>query len=520
MRFLLSVCLWGIASLSTFGQSVQIKTIDTQAYPKVGVKVVDRNPEAWQAGSIQLAEDDTQVTDLTFTEVDQQKKTQKKVFILFENSHFFSFDAQRAALKELLKQSLPYFSEKDLLYFSEFDWTLANGKVLQSDKIYEGDKEDIAQLAAAIQRPAATQKTHESTELNTALMEALDYLNSVPEDSLYEKAILLFSAEFSNIYNSIHTPESIILSARQKNIPIYTVRYPRMGAKYSLEKITTQTYGEHLNYDLKKEPLELAEALGKSLENLTSRSAGHQYELNFTTRKGPGSQPAALILSKVGDPLRVEALFTTPSYLSYILMDSIRIGMTAGALLLFLGVIIAITARKGKRQKQDREENEKKLQQIQDGAKRELDKQERMLEKLEYEQKSHREKERAQQEEQNRKQAMQASIERFNQLLRAPLLIGQDGTQYSLGMVNGIGRTKGPKNSLILPDATVSREHALILFEKQGLDQFPEPGQAFFFLDLGSSNGSYINEKQVQTAVSLKNGDFIRLGNLTLTFRQ
>ena len=78
MRFLLSVCLWGISSLSTFGQSVQIKTIDTQAYPKVGVKVVDRNPEAWQAGSIQLAEDDTQVTDLTFTEVDQQKKNSKK----------------------------------------------------------------------------------------------------------------------------------------------------------------------------------------------------------------------------------------------------------------------------------------------------------------------------------------------------------------------------------------------------------------------------------------------------------
>jgi len=194
--------------------------------------------------------------------------------------------------------------------------------------------------------------------------------------------------------------------------------------------------------------------------------------------------------------------------------------MTSGVLLLFLGVVIGLIARKGKRQKQDREENEKKLQQIQDGAKRELDKQERMLEKLEYEQKSHREKERAQQEEQNRKQAMQASTARFNQLLRAPLLIGQDGTQYSLGMVNGIGRTESPKNSLILPDATVSREHALILFEKQGLDQFPEPGQAFFFLDLGSSNGSYINEKQVQTAVSLKNGDFIRLGNLTLTFRQ
>jgi hypothetical protein len=149
-----------------------------------------------------------------------------------------------------------------------------------------------------------------------------------------------------------------------------------------------------------------------------------------------------------------------------------------------------------------------------------MDKQERMLEKLENDQRSHRQKEQAHQEELDRKQAIQASTERFNQLLRAPLLIGPNGIQYSLGMINGLGRTKSTQNSLILPDETVSREHALILFERRGLDQLPEPGQAFFFLDLGSSNGSYINEQQVQAAISLKNGDFIRLGNLTLTFRQ
>jgi hypothetical protein len=520
MRFFLSICLLGIATLTTLGQSIQIKNVDTQTYPKVAVKVADRNPEAWKAGLIQIAEDDIEVNDLTFTEVNPQKRPQKKVFILFENSHFASFDAQRAALKELLQQSLTYFSEKDLLYFSEFDWTLANGKVLRSDKIYEGDKEYIAQLAEAIKRPEATQKTHESTELNTALMEALDYLQAVPEDSLYEKAVLLFSAEFSNIYNSIHTPESIILSARQKNIPIYTVRYPRMGAKYSLKKITEETFGEHFEYDLAKNPKERAEALGKNIENLTSRSAGHLYELTYTSSKGPGSQPVALTLSKAEDPLRVEALFTTPSYLSYILMDPLRIGMASGALLLVLGLLFALVSKKRKRKQQDQEENEKKLQQIQEDAKRELDKQERMLEKLENDQRSQRQKEQAHQEELALKQATQASNERFNQLLRAPILIGQDGTQYSLGMINGLGRTKSPQNSLILPDATVSREHALILFERRGLDQLPEPGQAFFFLDLGSSNGSYINEQQVQAAVSLKNGDFIRLGNLTLTFRQ
>lgn len=502
------------------GQSILIKNIDTKEYPKVVFQVADRNPTPWKTGEVQLEEDDAVINDFSFSSIEVPKRPQKQVFLLFENSHFASFNPQRSALQALLKESLSYFSEKDKLYFSEFDWTLANGKVISEDGITEGNKSQIADRVEEINRPVAGQKLHESTELNTALIEALEYLNKVPEDSAFDKAIVIFSSEFSNIYNSIHTPESIILSARQKNIPIYSVRYPRMGAKYTLEKITNETFGEHFSYDPSKDLASQTKSLGEIFQSINSKAAGNLYQLTYTTEKGPGNMPIALSLSKTGDTLRYEAFFSSPSYLAFVLMDRLRLGIASGFLLivLILGIVILINRKKKKTQ--EKEASELKIQKIQEEAKQEKEKQERFLEKLEKDQRDQREKEQLQQQQQKMQSALLASKARFEQLVRPPLLIGQDGSQHPVGMINLLGRTKGTQTTLVLPDQTVSREHALILFEKTGMDQFPESTYCFYFMDLGSSNGSYINEKQVQTPTPLKPGDFIRLGNVTFTFRQ
>jgi hypothetical protein len=502
------------------GQSIQMKDFDTKDFPKVIFRVADRNPVTWKEGEVKLEEEAIPVEAFTLTPLEAPKRTQKKVFILFENSHFPSFDPQRTALKAILKNALPYFSEKDQLFFAEFDWTLANGKVLQEEKIFEGNKSTLVQQVEAIQRPAANQKNHESTELNTALMEALEYLHQQPKDSTFDKAILLFSSEFSNIYNSIHTPESIILSSRQKNIPIYTVRYPRMGAKYSLQKITSETFGEHVAINPSQDWEDQAADLGKIIESMTSRAAGALYEITYNTKKGPGGSPVGLTLSKTADPIRYESFFTTPSYFAYVLMDGTRLGLASGLVvfLLMIGVLLVLRSRKKK--SQEKEANERKIQGIQEESKRELEKQERFLEKLEKEQREQREQEIALQQAQEKQRALQASNARFEQLVRVPLLIGQDGSHYSLQQVNLLGRTQGPQTTLLIPDPTVSREHALILFERRGIDQLPEANQSFNLVDLGSSNGTFVNEKQIQAPTPLKNGDFIRLGKVTFTFRQ
>jgi adenylate cyclase len=73
----------------------------------------------------------------------------------------------------------------------------------------------------------------------------------------------------------------------------------------------------------------------------------------------------------------------------------------------------------------------------------------------------------------------------------------------------GIGRS--PQNAICLPSDTVSRNHALI---KQG-----EDGE-FCVFDLGSRNGTILNDRLVSSPMSLQDGDIIRVGEVTIRFTQ
>lgn len=72
-----------------------------------------------------------------------------------------------------------------------------------------------------------------------------------------------------------------------------------------------------------------------------------------------------------------------------------------------------------------------------------------------------------------------------------------------------IGRA--PTNQLVLVDEKASRKHALI--HRQGENEY-------WLVDLGSSNGSYLDGRRVSQPVALHDGSVIRIGSSTLLFRQ
>jgi adenylate cyclase len=84
---------------------------------------------------------------------------------------------------------------------------------------------------------------------------------------------------------------------------------------------------------------------------------------------------------------------------------------------------------------------------------------------------------------------------------------GED-RQFPCGPLVTIGRSKN--NDVNLPDPKVSRGHAIIRCLGDG---------EYYLIDLGSSNGTLVNEKRVFVPLALKDTDTIRLGSHQLVFQ-
>ncbi|MBB5038420.1 adenylate/guanylate cyclase domain-containing protein [Prosthecobacter dejongeii] len=80
------------------------------------------------------------------------------------------------------------------------------------------------------------------------------------------------------------------------------------------------------------------------------------------------------------------------------------------------------------------------------------------------------------------------------------------GVEYSLEDFTLLGRS--PDATIRLTDAGVSRQHATIRRD----------GNLFWVSDLGSANGSFVNDVAVTTARALRHGDRIQLGTCVFIF--
>lgn len=80
------------------------------------------------------------------------------------------------------------------------------------------------------------------------------------------------------------------------------------------------------------------------------------------------------------------------------------------------------------------------------------------------------------------------------------------GVEYALADFNLLGRS--PDATIRLQDGGVSRQHATVRRD----------GSLYWVSDLGSANGSFVNDVAVTTARALRHGDRIQLGTCLFTF--
>lgn len=99
------------------------------------------------------------------------------------------------------------------------------------------------------------------------------------------------------------------------------------------------------------------------------------------------------------------------------------------------------------------------------------------------------------------------SLKMSDSSINASLINRTDGTAIALPEIAIFGRKQ--ESTICLPDNRVSRRHAMI--RRQEEDEY-------WFYDLGSFNGSYINGERVTTVRQLEGGDVIRICDFEYAF--
>src|SRR6266705_489126 len=84
-----------------------------------------------------------------------------------------------------------------------------------------------------------------------------------------------------------------------------------------------------------------------------------------------------------------------------------------------------------------------------------------------------------------------------------------NGQHHVLRRDCSVGRA--PLNTLVLDSPKVSRLHSIIHLEDTG---------SFWLVDLGSSNGTFLNKRRIHEPVRLRDQDEIAIGGHVFTFRQ
>ncbi len=84
-----------------------------------------------------------------------------------------------------------------------------------------------------------------------------------------------------------------------------------------------------------------------------------------------------------------------------------------------------------------------------------------------------------------------------------------DGKRFPIQGNLSIGRS--PKNSLVLDSPKISRRHAIVNVQNVG---------EFWLIDLGSSNGTFLNKRRVHQPVRLCDFDQVIVGDYVFSFRR
>jgi hypothetical protein len=492
-RLLCAIFFCLFIALHVQSQNISIKNTDVSAYPIIR-STIQTSASAIQASDIKVLEDRKELTFDLKQAVDSTAGKSKAVFILIEASGFTHGRAVEN-FKIAVNDALSRVGPSDKVNVGYFGKANQNGKTLNilNTEFTVNTSSLKKDISAGI---STTRDTTYVADVYKAIYEALDFMiakQSLPPD----KRLVVLSAAINNSKSPIKA-EDCIEKAQRLRIPIYTVTY-KTGNRYAPDNFVRLSDRTNGKTTLAKTLDEIKTAAKDFIGGTSSNNAAiaGQYIIEFTTAN-PKSGRLYQYEIRYNEQ-RLAATYTAPreeggSFKNYGLYIFLIVALIGGG--------IAWLLYQAKQKKLAFETNKDAEQ-------------EALLRKAEVRERSVQN----EVDKQIHQKSGQQPVSQKRDLKRtmiagggaAPLLVVSAGSFSQTFSIDRpqhfIGRAAG--NDIVIPEATVSGKHASISKE-EGI---------FFISDLGSTNGTLVNNMRIQGKQLIKNGDLIQMGAAQLKFQ-
>lgn len=487
------------------------ETFNSDAFPTVTFVWHDDGAEELAKGDVRFLRENGLNKDFTMQALQRDKRNAgKHIVILWEDFAEISKGKDiRAGQHEFIKNAINLFlassklSVNDQVMVAQFHRSVNTTTVMQP--LQNGFSNDFGTLRNLVTMHRHSDRSFSnapnSTDLYTAVREAIELLRDLPEDG-GSRAVYLFTAGHPRNVAGADSADQVLMLAQRCNIPVYILEYyPASGVANETANFARATEGDFECFDQNGVQRACTTMLSW-YDEIDDAYFGHDYRFSFESGMKRGDDPQTVALNIKGVEYQEQYMppaFSLKEWMAEHLLLTIAIILFILLVIAAVVVLSVLSHRKKARKLKDLESKQKaaeaEAQQAIAQANSSLDQY-----KLQQEQSRAAEKERDEQE-------RLAGLMKTKNL--CPRLVWElEGVKSTYDITQPtvtIGRDAG--NDLVLDHNSVSRQHAIITYD----------GYGFYIIDTNSTNHVIVNGVvQVQTV--LHSTDTIQLGQVRIIF--
>ena len=491
----------------------QINNINTVDFPAVSFEWHEYSLEQRNKQDFSLEENNSSV-DFEFVRLpkDNTGNRNKTILFLFEDMavHANQYDVFKTILLSFFENSNT--GGNDMFNVGYFNRQGNNNNVLNMLlPNFTSDRSLLIEEISAHKKSTAlysdTYRTR--SDLFASIDEALDLLSREDEQNI--KSVFVFTAGHNNLGSGGREVFPSEKALRLK-IPVFVVQFYRdHGMATALSAQPRETLGDLIRIQSAEEAHSEINAWYGSLE---SRVQGFQYKFSYVSKheKHDGAPLNLFLTVRNLERIKVDAFAPVFSLNLWIRENLALLIAALAALAAAIAIFVYLIVRNIRKQKAATEQIQLQADAANERAEAAKERAEAADAKAE-EEKRIRERQEAQRIKNEQEEAVRKETERLENLMhtknwfpRLQCTMGDERLSYMINKpVTTIGRRDD--NDLTLQQATVSREHAKIIFN----------GAGFEIINLSQSNKIIVNGQFIEHA-ALKNGDIIGFGEVVITF--